>query len=90
MPERHRLLTRALVGLVRLYQAGISPLLPSACRYQPSCSEYACGALERHGPWRGGWLALRRLGRCHPLGGFGPDPVPDPPAPQSRTERASG
>lgn len=65
-----------LVLLVRLYQVGLSPLLPSSCRYYPSCSAYAVEALERHGALRGGWLALRRIGRCHPFRPGGFDPVP--------------
>lgn len=67
---------RLLVGLVRLYQAGISPLLPGACRFKPTCSNYALAAIERFGPWKGSWLALRRLARCHPFGRHGYDPVP--------------
>lgn len=68
---------RALIlGLVRAYQAAISPLLPASCRFVPSCSEYARLAVERHGAARGSWLALRRLLRCHPFGGHGYDPVP--------------
>lgn len=70
------MLARLIVGLLRLYQAGVSPLLPSTCRFTPSCSEYAVQAVRRFGAARGGWLALRRLLRCHPLGGRGPDPVP--------------
>ncbi|HTZ09613.1 MAG TPA: membrane protein insertion efficiency factor YidD, partial [Acidimicrobiales bacterium] len=50
---------------------------PSPCRYLPTCSDYAAEALERHGAGRGSWLAVRRLGRCHPWGGRGVDPVPD-------------
>ena len=65
-----------LMALVRGYQGVISPLLPAACRYYPSCSVYAIEALERHGALRGGWLALRRLGRCHPFRPGGYDPVP--------------
>lgn len=65
-----------IVGLIGAYQVAISPLLPASCRFVPSCSEYARLAVERHGPWRGGWLALRRLLRCHPFGGHGYDPVP--------------
>ena len=68
---------RLLLGSIRVYQVGLSPLLPAACRYEPSCSEYARIAIERFGAGRGGWLALRRLGRCHPFGGSGWDPVPD-------------
>jgi hypothetical protein len=71
-------LERALcIGLIRVYQYGISPVLPRVCRYTPSCSEYASEAIERHGVLRGGWLAARRLLRCHPWGGSGYDPVPD-------------
>lgn len=68
--------TRLLVGLVRLWQIGPSAILPPTCRYQPSCSAYAITALRRYGPLKGGWLAIKRIGRCHPWGGFGPDPVP--------------
>ena len=64
-----------LVSLIRLYRVAASPL-PSQCRYAPSCSTYALEAVERYGALRGGWLALKRLGRCHPLGGSGYDPVP--------------
>ncbi len=73
---------RILVGLIRFYQAAVSPLLPSTCRYTPTCSRYALEAVRRHGAVRGGWLAARRLLRCHPLGGKGWDPVPgtDPSA----------
>lgn len=67
---------RILVWLIRAYQAGISPLLPSTCRYTPSCSEYAVVAIRRFGAVRGGWLALKRVVRCNPLGGIGLDPVP--------------
>lgn len=67
---------RFFIGLVRGYQAVISPLLPGACRYTPSCSQYGVEALRRHGPWRGGWLTLKRFLSCHPWGGHGYDPVP--------------
>lgn len=67
---------RLIIGLIRAYQVGISPLLPGACRFTPTCSQYALVAVERHGPLRGSWLAIRRLLRCHPFGGFGYDPVP--------------
>jgi putative membrane protein insertion efficiency factor len=66
----------AVVMLVRIYQVTLSPWLGPACRFDPSCSSYAVEAIERHGVTRGGWLALRRIGRCHPMGGFGYDPVP--------------
>lgn len=67
---------RILIALIRFYQGAVSPLLPSTCRYTPSCSRYALEAVRRHGALRGGWLAARRLLRCHPLGGRGWDPVP--------------
>lgn len=66
-----------LRGVVRGYQYLISPWLPSSCRYQPTCSEYALEALSRHGALYGSWLTLRRLLRCHPWGGHGIDPVPE-------------
>ena len=65
-----------LIFLVRGYQVVISPLLPPACRYYPSCSAYAIEALERHGALKGSWLAARRLARCHPFRPGGYDPVP--------------
>lgn len=71
------MLARAFILMIRGYQVGISPFLPAACRYTPTCSEYAAQAIQRHGAVRGGWLATRRLLRCHPWGGSGHDPVPD-------------
>jgi putative membrane protein insertion efficiency factor len=62
-----------LIALVRGYQLSLSPLLGQGCRFHPSCSSYAIAVLERDGAWRGGWRALRRLGRCHPFGGSGLD-----------------
>lgn len=70
------MLARLLMMLVRGYQVAISPLLPPSCRYSPTCSQYAIDALRRHGAAKGGWLALRRLGRCHPFRPGGYDPVP--------------
>ena len=61
---------------VRAYRLVLSPYVGNGCRYQPTCSVYALDALERHGALKGGWLALHRLGRCHPWGGHGYDPVP--------------
>ena len=72
----HPLVRRAAVGLIRAYQGVVSPYLGPACRYDPSCSEYAALAIERHGVIRGVWLGTLRIARCHPLGGYGYDPVP--------------
>lgn len=66
---------RALHALVRGYR-WLAAGRPSPCRFEPSCSTYALESLERHGAWRGTWFTLRRLGRCHPWGGTGWDPVP--------------
>lgn len=64
------------VVLVRFYQLCISPLTPAACRFTPTCSQYALEALRKHGLIKGLWLTVRRLARCHPWGGSGYDPVP--------------
>ena len=68
----------AFVGIVmiRVYQRVISPMLPPTCRFMPTCSNYAITAIERHGAVKGGWLALKRIGRCHPWNPGGYDPVP--------------
>ena len=66
-----------LIGLVRLYQRLLSPLLGPRGRFHPTCSAYAVQALERHGAVRGSWLAARRMARCHPLNDGGFDPVPE-------------
>jgi len=63
---------------VRAYRLIFSPWVGHGCRYQPTCSAYALEALEKHGAIKGSWLAMRRIGRCHPLGGTGFDPVPEP------------
>ena len=65
-----------LLGLVWLYRNAISPLLGLNCRFEPTCSAYAMEALHRYGGFKGGWLMLKRIGRCHPWGGSGYDPVP--------------
>ncbi|MEY2882709.1 MAG: rane protein insertion efficiency factor YidD [Pseudomonadota bacterium] len=70
------IISRILIAPVRLYQVALSPLLPPSCRFTPSCSTYAVEALARHGPIKGLWLAVRRIGRCHPWGASGYDPVP--------------
>lgn len=61
---------------VKIYQWVISPLLPNSCRYTPTCSQYMIEAIKKHGPIKGGWLGIKRIGRCHPWGGHGHDPVP--------------
>jgi len=70
------MIAKLLVLVAKGWQLGPSRVLPPSCRFQPSCSAYAIGALERYGAWRGGLLAARRLLRCHPWGGSGFDPVP--------------
>jgi len=62
--------------LIRFYQTAISPHTPAACRYTPTCSQYALEAIKKHGPFKGLWLAIKRILRCHPWGGSGYDPVP--------------
>lgn len=64
-----------LIWLLRAYKAGLSPLLPSACRFHPTCSDYMREAIERYGAWRGSWLGVKRLLKCHPLHPGGFDPV---------------
>lgn len=75
----------AIIGLIRGYQLVLSPLSGPTCRFYPSCSAYAVIALERHGVFRGGWLAIRRLARCHPWNPGGVDDVP-----AKRERRAAG
>jgi putative membrane protein insertion efficiency factor len=71
-----KLLAWPLLALVWIYRLVLSPWLGVNCRFQPSCSEYAMQALREHGAFRGTWLAAKRIGRCHPWGGHGYDPVP--------------
>jgi putative membrane protein insertion efficiency factor len=73
---RHFRLRQLMILAVRGYQVSISPLLPASCRYHPSCSAYAIEALERHGAFRGAWLATKRILRCNPFVAGGYDPVP--------------
>lgn len=67
---------RLLIGLIRVYQYAISPLMGRSCRYVPTCSEYTVEAIRKHGAIKGGWLGAKRIGRCHPWHPGGYDPVP--------------
>ena len=71
-----RILSQILILPIRFYQTCISSLTPPACRFTPTCSQYAVEALRKHGPFKGMYLAIRRILRCHPWGGHGYDPVP--------------
>lgn len=71
-----KVLAVPFIFLIRVYQRGISPLFPSTCRFQPTCSHYGIEALQKHGVFKGGWLTLKRIGSCHPWGDSGYDPVP--------------
>ncbi|MFY0698888.1 MAG: membrane protein insertion efficiency factor YidD [Balneola sp.] len=74
--------SKLLIGLVRFYQLAISPWLGSSCRYSPTCSQYMIDAVKEWGPLKGFWLGIKRIGRCHPWGGDGHDPVPKNPKEQ--------
>lgn len=74
--SRLSILALIFLGPVYFYKFLISPLLGGNCRFQPSCSSYAIDAIKLHGAWKGGYLATRRMARCHPFGGTGYDPVP--------------
>jgi len=76
MKKVRYILSLPFIGLIRLYQWGLSPLIGPKCRYTPTCSHYALEAFKKHGPLKGGWLAIKRIARCHPWGGHGYDPVP--------------
>ncbi|MDB4063205.1 membrane protein insertion efficiency factor YidD [Flavobacteriaceae bacterium] len=71
-----RILIFPLVILIKGYQLLISPLLPSSCRFQPTCSQYILEALKKHGLFKGGWLGVKRIVKCTPWGGSGYDPIP--------------
>lgn len=76
MKQLKKLLAKILIVPIYFYKGSISPMLPPACRYTPSCSTYAIDAIKKHGPFRGFYLAIKRILRCHPWGGSGYDPVP--------------
>lgn len=78
-----------MLAALRFYKRAVSPLLPPACRYTPTCSDYAYEAVSRHGVLRGLWLAATRVARCHPLSRGGYDPVPDPAPPRPPSHAAS-
>jgi putative membrane protein insertion efficiency factor len=71
-----RILSLPFIALIKLYQLIISPLLGPKCRYTPTCSHYATEAFKKYGPFKGLWLSIKRISRCHPWGGSGYDPVP--------------
>jgi putative membrane protein insertion efficiency factor len=71
-----RILGLPLVALIKIYQWVISPAIGPRCRYTPTCSQYAIGALKKYGIFKGTWLTIKRVARCHPWGGHGVDPVP--------------
>ena len=71
-----RILSLPFIGLIKLYQLIVSPILGPKCRFTPSCSHYAVEALKKHGVLKGLWLTIKRISRCHPWGGHGYDPVP--------------
>ncbi len=71
-----RILSLPFIAVIKLYQWVISPWLGPKCRFTPTCSQYAIEALKKHGIFKGSWLAVKRISRCHPWGGHGYDPVP--------------
>ncbi|NBH74534.1 membrane protein insertion efficiency factor YidD [Rodentibacter pneumotropicus] len=85
MAATHSFGSKILIGLIRIYQMTISPLIGSRCRFIPTCSCYGIEALKRHGLLKGGWLTLKRVLKCHPLNEGGFDPVP--PKPNNNDEK---
>ncbi|MCD4682894.1 MAG: membrane protein insertion efficiency factor YidD [Bacteroidales bacterium] len=73
-----KILSKTFIMIIRFYQAVVSPYFLPSCRYTPTCSSYGIEAIQKHGPFKGGWLTLKRFLSCHPWGGSGYDPVPEP------------
>ena len=71
-----QLLSLPLIGVIKFYQYVISPILGPKCRYTPTCSNYGLDAIKKYGPFKGGWLAVKRIASCHPWGGSGYNPLP--------------
>ena len=71
-----KIISAFFILIIRLYQFLLSPILGASCRFTPTCSQYGLEAIQKYGPFKGGWLTLKRIGRCHPWGKHGPDPVP--------------
>ena len=76
MKSVKQILSLPFIGLIKIYQLIISPLIGPSCRYTPTCSQYGIEAFKKYGPIKGGWLTLKRIARCNPWGGHGHDPVP--------------
>jgi putative membrane protein insertion efficiency factor len=73
-----KILAKIFIKIIRFYQKFISPITVGSCRFTPTCSAYGIEAITKHGAIKGGWLTLKRIARCHPWGGYGYDPVPEP------------
>ena len=84
-----RILIFPFLMLIRFYQVAISPYTPASCRYSPTCSHYSVEALKIHGLFKGGWLGVKRISKCHPWGGSGYDPVPEKEVNNNRNEESS-
>ncbi|WP_018616152.1 membrane protein insertion efficiency factor YidD [Segetibacter koreensis] len=76
MRQISKIVTYPFILLIKIYQVGISPIIGPKCRFTPTCSQYGKEALQKYGIFKGGWLTLKRIGRCHPFGSHGFDPVP--------------
>lgn len=71
-----RFIGQIMILIIRLYQSLVSPFFPPSCRFVPTCSAYGVDAIRKHGPFKGGWLTIKRISKCHPWGKSGYDPVP--------------